>query len=84
MQRRAARPTGAIVPDFSIITLLRARISKERDPQKIHLLCDLLTAVVRDNDAELGLRLKLAKKQYERLRQRPHRKLQTVNRLHLR
>jgi hypothetical protein len=58
------RPT---VLDLKLVRQLRDHISSERDPLKIRALCSLLASLIRENDAEIDLRLKFLKKKYSLL-----------------
>lgn len=48
--------------DVKMIRMFRENIVKARNPQNIRELCDLLGALLRENEAEIALRLKLVKK----------------------
>ena len=57
-------PWGMPAHDFNFIRLLCDHIATEQNPQKGQALCELLRAVVRENDEEVALRLKFFNKKY--------------------
>jgi hypothetical protein len=60
-------PPGITVIDLKILRRLRERISAEENPATIRALSDLLGSMIRENDAEVTLRLRFVRKKFAAL-----------------
>jgi hypothetical protein len=50
---------GSAMHDANVVRMFREHIAKTRNPESIRILCDLLGALLREDDAEIALRVKL-------------------------
>jgi hypothetical protein len=66
------------VYDLRLVHQLCDRITTETEPRRIKAICDVLRSVMRVNDAELALRLKLLQRRYERIALQTIRKVEKL------